>query len=47
MTCLKTISRINYMSETMAVPKELLEKIIKKMEYVEGRIKRLDRLSKV
>ncbi len=35
------------MSETIAVPKELVERIIKKMECVESRIKRLDKLSKV
>lgn len=34
------------MSEMIAVPKELLEKIMKKMESVENRIKRLDRLTK-
>jgi hypothetical protein len=34
------------MSEMIEVPKELLEKIMKKMECVESRIKRLDRLSK-
>ncbi len=35
------------MSETIPVPKELLEQIMKKMECVESRIKRLDKLSKV
>ncbi len=34
------------MNETIAVPKELLEKIKKKMESVENRIKRLDTLTK-
>lgn len=34
------------MEETISVPKELLEKIMKKMESVEGRINKLDRLAK-
>ena len=41
---LKIISGIVGMNETIAVPKELLEKIKKKMESVENRIKKLDRL---
>lgn len=43
---LKIISSIVDMSETIAVPKELLDKILKKMECVEGRIKKLDNISK-
>ncbi len=35
------------MGETIEVPKELLDQIMKKMECVESRIKRLDKLSKI
>lgn len=35
------------MSETVAVPRELLEKIMKKINSVEGRINKLDKMAKV
>jgi hypothetical protein len=35
------------MTETITVPKELLERIMKKIECIEDRIKKLDRLSKL
>ena len=43
---LKIIPRIKCMEEMIPIPKELLEKIVKKMESIEGRINKMDRLAK-